>query len=45
MEMQTETADESRLNRFIITPILIIASLYSLYLVIHPNTPLSKNGS
>jgi TRAP transporter 4TM/12TM fusion protein len=42
MEMGTETNDESRLNRFLITPILIIASLYSIYLVIHPYTPLSK---
>lgn len=42
MEMHSETADQSRLNRFIITPILIIASLYSLYLVIHPYTPFSK---
>jgi len=42
MEMHTETGDESRFGRFLITPILIIASLYSLYLVIHPYTPLSK---
>lgn len=42
MEMHTETIDESRFNRFIITPILVIASLYSLYLVIHPYTPFAK---
>ena len=42
MEMHSGTTDDSRLNRFLITPILIIASLYSLYLVIHPYTPLSK---
>ncbi len=30
------------MGRFVITPLLIIASLYSLYLVIHPYTPFSK---
>ena len=33
---------EGKLGRFVITPLLIIASLYSLYLVIHPYTPFSK---
>lgn len=42
MDMHTETTDESRFNRFIITPILVIASLYSLYLVIHPYTPFAN---
>ena len=42
MEMHTDTIDESRFNRFVIIPILVIASLYSLYLVIHPYTPLAK---
>jgi len=42
MEMHTETTDNSIFKRFVITPILILASLYSLYLVIHPYTPLSK---
>ena len=42
MEMHSEATDVGRFNRFIITPILVIASLYSLYLVIHPYTPFSK---
>jgi len=32
---------ESKLGRYLITPLLVIASLYSLYLVIHPFTPFS----
>ncbi|TWJ18358.1 TRAP transporter permease [Geobacter argillaceus] len=42
MEMHSETPDTGRLNRFVITPFLVIASLYSLYLVIHPYTPFAK---
>jgi TRAP transporter 4TM/12TM fusion protein len=42
MEMHTEAPDKSTFNRFVVTPILVIASLYSLYLVIHPYTPFSK---
>ncbi len=33
---------ENRLGRYIITPLLVIASIYSLYLVIHPHTPFSR---
>jgi len=40
--MHNDTPDVSRFNRFVITPILIIASLYSLYLVIHPYTPFAN---
>lgn len=42
MEMHSDIVDESRFNRFIITPLLVIASVFSLYLVIHPYTPLAK---
>lgn len=42
MEINTETNDDSRFSRLVITPLLVIASLYSIYLVIHPYTPLSK---
>ncbi len=34
-------SQESRLGRYVIMPLLVIASLYSLYLVIHPHTTLS----
>jgi len=42
MHDEPPATQESGLRRLIITPLLIIASLYSLYLVIHPYTPLSK---
>jgi TRAP transporter 4TM/12TM fusion protein len=42
MHDEPQVTQESGLNRLLITPLLIIASLYSLYLVIHPYTPLSK---
>ena len=42
MHVEPQSTQDSILRRFIITPLLIIASLYSLYLVIHPYTPLSK---
>ncbi|MHB8091982.1 MAG: TRAP transporter large permease subunit [Syntrophales bacterium] len=32
-------SQEDNLGRFVITPLLVLASLYSLYLVIHPFTP------
>ncbi len=42
--MHNELGDsqESGLKAWLITPLLILASLYSLYLVIHPYTPMSK---
>jgi TRAP-type uncharacterized transport system fused permease subunit len=33
---------EGKFGRFVIKPLLIIASLYSLYLVLHPYMPISK---
>ncbi|MGC1404677.1 MAG: TRAP transporter fused permease subunit [Thermodesulfobacteriota bacterium] len=42
MHTETQSSQDSGLRRLIITPLLIIASLYSIYLVIHPYTPLSK---
>ena len=42
MQAEPQSAQDGFLKRFIITPLLIIASLYSLYLVVHPYTPLSK---
>lgn len=42
MEMETEAKDVSRFHRLVIAPILIVASLYSIYLVIHPYTPMSS---
>jgi TRAP transporter 4TM/12TM fusion protein len=42
MHEDTQSATKSGLGRYIITPLLIIASLYSIYLVVHPYTPLSK---
>ncbi len=42
MQDEPQATQESGLNHLLITPLLIIASLYSLYLVIHPYTPLSK---
>ena len=42
MHTEPQPAQESGIRRLVITPLLIIASLYSLYLVIHPYTPLSK---
>jgi TRAP transporter 4TM/12TM fusion protein len=42
MHMEPQATQESGLRRLIITPLLIMASVYSLYLVIHPYTPLSK---
>jgi TRAP transporter 4TM/12TM fusion protein len=42
MHEETQSVLGSGLGRFIITPLLIIASLYSIYLVIHPYTPFSK---
>src|SRR5690349_9105406 len=41
MEMPSESTDTSKLYRFVITPLLVLASLYSIYLVIHPYTPFS----
>jgi TRAP transporter 4TM/12TM fusion protein len=42
MDYETQSPSESGFRRFVITPLLVIASLYSIYLVIHPHTPLSK---
>jgi TRAP transporter 4TM/12TM fusion protein len=42
MEMETNQGEPSSFHRWVIAPILIIASLYSIYLVIHPYTPLSN---
>ncbi len=42
MHDESQVIQEGGLKRLVITPLLIIASLYSLYLVIHPYTPLSK---
>lgn len=42
MDISSQDTQNSILRRFIITPLLVIASLYSLYLVVHPYTPLSK---
>ena len=42
MQTEPQGTQDGVLKRFIITPLLIIASLYSLYLVVHPYTPLSK---
>ncbi|MCX5823369.1 MAG: TRAP transporter fused permease subunit [Deltaproteobacteria bacterium] len=42
MRTESEVRQEYRVERMVITPLLIIASLYSIYLVIHPFTPLSK---
>ena len=42
MHTESEVRQENRVERMVITPLLIIASLYSIYLVIHPFTPLSK---
>jgi TRAP transporter 4TM/12TM fusion protein len=42
MHEETQSTSDSSLGRFVITPLLILASLYSLYLVIHPYTPFAK---
>lgn len=42
MPVEPQSTQDGVLKRFIITPLLVIASLYSLYLVVHPYTPLSK---
>ncbi len=42
MHAEPQNAQDGLLKRFVITPLLVMASLYSLYLVIHPYTPLSK---
>jgi TRAP transporter 4TM/12TM fusion protein len=42
MHNEVDDSQASGLKRLLINPLLILASLYSLYLVIHPYTPLSK---
>jgi TRAP-type uncharacterized transport system fused permease subunit len=42
MHHEDDGSHDSALRRLLINPLLVLASLYSLYLVLHPYTPLSK---
>ncbi len=42
MQEEPQTTQQGTLWRFVIKPFLVLASLYSLYLVLHPYTPIAK---